>query len=277
MTPAATSLTGPSQPDVLERVGRRVLDGARIGVQLVDFLGEVMIGIGRLLRGRTLHRDVRFTAALQQAGVGTLPIVALFATAAGLVLMLLALQQLDKVGVPGIGPRLVGIVILRELGALMTGIALAGRVASGFAAEIATATARGETEQMQAMGFAPIDVLAAPRVLAAAVAGPLLVAYANALALLGGTLIGMSMTDASFSLLFEQTLSALNFKHGIAGLSKGVLFGFLSGMAAAWHGLRATRDAVTVGRQVRNAAVSAAVGVALADLVLTFVFKWIRL
>jgi phospholipid/cholesterol/gamma-HCH transport system permease protein len=254
-----------------------VIGRGRASLAGVDFLGETMLGIWRLLRGRTRHQRASFTAALQEAGPETLPVLALFATASGLVLTLLGLQELDKFGVSGVAPRLVGIVILRELGALMTGIALAGRVAAAFAAEIATAVASGERDAIRDTGLAPVDVLVAPRVLAATVAGPLLVAYANGLALLGSTVLGSSMTGVTFMNHFQATLSALNVKHAIAGLTKGAFFGFSAGMAAGWYGLRSERSAASASGAVKNAAVAAAVGVALVDLVLTFVFKWIRL
>ena len=107
-------------------LGHWVIERGCSLVHGLDFLGSTVVGIARLLRGRTRDPGVRFGAALQEAGVETLPVVAVFAVASGAVLTLLATQQLEKLGFPGLAPRLVGIVILRELSALMVGIAVAG-------------------------------------------------------------------------------------------------------------------------------------------------------
>jgi hypothetical protein len=120
---------GVKRTSLTVALGHWVIERGRSAVHGLDFLGATALGITRLLRGRTRHPGVHFGAALQEAGVETLPVVALFAVASGAVLTLLATQQLEKLGFPALAPRLVGIVILRELGALMVGIAVAGRQA----------------------------------------------------------------------------------------------------------------------------------------------------
>lgn len=247
------------------------------------FLGDTVLGVLRLLRRRSRHPTVDLAADLDRAGVGSLPVVAVFAVATGVALSLLATQQLERVGLPGLAPRLVGIVILREFAALMTGIALAGRVGSGFAVEIAHAVASGQAAELRTAGHSPHDVLVAPRVLALTLAGPLLVAYADAFALLAATITGVIVTDITWlseltvRAHLETTTSALAIDHALAGLIKGAAFGFVVGVASAWHGMGAEAGPRGLGRAVRRAVVAAAASVAVTDLVLTFVFKWVRL
>jgi phospholipid/cholesterol/gamma-HCH transport system permease protein len=249
--------------------------GTSLGEQL-DFLGATLIGLGRLLRGRSHEARSRFTVALREAGMGSLPVVALIGFVAGLVLTLLASKELHKLGVEVGVPRLVGVVTLRELSALIVGIALAGRVASSYAAEIASANANGETDALRASGLDPVHVQAAPRVLALLLAGPVLLAYANLLAIVGSVAYATGSAGAAREHVAAM-LSALTLKHAMAGLVKAGAFGFVVGLTGCFHGLRSPGTPAAVGRAVRRAVVSAVVGIGLAEVVLIFVFKWIRL
>ena len=262
---------------MIAEVGRWVTEQGRSLVHWLEFFGSTVRSLGRLAWSRRWPPGVRFSAALREAGVETLPVVALFAVASGGVLTLLASQQLDKLGAPALAPRLVGIVILRELGALMTGIAVAGRVAAAYAAEVALAVTGGEAEALREAGVEPLDALVAPRVLALTLMAPLLVAYANALAMLGGAAMGTGLSGLGAGQHLATSVSALTLKHAIAGLTKGAVFGFVAAVAGCRQGLRSGKSAAAVGRTVRDAVVSAVVAVALADVVLTFVFKWVRL
>jgi phospholipid/cholesterol/gamma-HCH transport system permease protein len=250
---------------------------------VLDFLGRIVAGIGLFLTGRLRGRAVRFVPVFHQSSVAALPVVALFGIAAGSVLTLLGTQQLAKFGVPAMTPKLVGIVVLREIGPLMTGIVMAGSVASAFAAEVAAALAAGkrsggpEEPADPGRSVDPVYTLVAPRVLALTVSGPLLVAYANALALLGATAVGALSFGNPPQAYFETVLAGLGFKNAVAGLVKGAAFGFVAGYAGCYHGFRFEAGAAALGRIVRNGVVSAVVWVGIASAALTFIFKWIKL
>jgi phospholipid/cholesterol/gamma-HCH transport system permease protein len=143
------------------------------------------------------------------------------------------------------------------------------------AAEIAVARASGEMAALRARGIHPADVVVAPRVLALVLAGPLLVAYADALALAGSGLYASLAMGRPGGLHLADVWSGLTLKHAVAALVKGAAFGFAVGFAGAHHGLRA-RGAADVGARVRDAVVSAVIGVGVAETLLIFVFKWIR-
>ena len=264
-------------PPLTEAVGRFVIEGARTLGDKVDFLGSTAIALWRILVGRTWRLGLGMTAALQEAGVGTLPVLAILAFSGGAVLSLLANQQLGKLGAPILAPQLVAIVILRELGALATGVALAFRVGSGIAAELATMAAGKEVDALRAMGISAFDLLVAPRVLALVLMGPLLVVYANALGLLGGLFVGVSTNDMPVEIHIESSKAALTLKHAIAGLVKGAAFGLVVGMTGCYYGLRSGKTPGSVGQAVQTAVVSAVLGVVLADAVLTLFFKWVQL
>jgi phospholipid/cholesterol/gamma-HCH transport system permease protein len=241
----------------------------------VDFLGATLIGLGRLLRSRPREGRSAVTLALQQYGLESLPVVGFIAFVGGLVLTLLGLKELGKAGVEGMAPKLVGIVLLREIGPLIAGIALAGRVASSVAAEIAAASAGEPAAPLRRRGQALVDVLVAPRVLALFLAGPLLVAYADALALAGSGVFATLALNRPFWFHLHEVWGGLTLKHAVAALAKGAGFGFVVGLAGAYHGLR-PRAAGDVGARVRDAVVAAVVAVGITETLLIFVFKWIR-
>lgn len=248
--------------------------GAAVRAQ-VEFLGSALIGIGRLLRSAPLQARRQFVAALRGAGLGSLPIVALMGFVAGLVLTLLGAKELGKLGVQAGIPRLVGIVVLRELGVLITGIALAGRVASAYAAEIAAANANGEADELRASGLDPFGIQVAPRVAALVLAAPLLLAYANAMAVAGSLAYGATSLGSAREHAAAM-LSALTLKHVIAGFVKASAFGFAVAWAGCYQGLRSGGSPEAIGRAVRRAVVAAVLGVGLAEVALIFAFKWIR-
>ncbi len=272
-------LVGPRReaPPLTEVIGLWAIGWAGSLGDKLDFLGATSLALGRMLVGRTRRLGLGVTLALQDAGAGTLPILAFIAFASGGILSLLALQQLDKLGGALLAPNLVAIVILRELGALTTGIALAGRLGSVNAAELATMVAGEETDALRVIGVDPFDLLVAPRVLALALMGPLLVLYANALGLLGSLAVGVGLMDVPAAVYIERTAAALTLKHAIAGLVKGVAFGFVVGMTGCYYGLRSGRSPGAVGRAVQTAVVTAVLGVVVADTVLTLFFKRVRL
>jgi phospholipid/cholesterol/gamma-HCH transport system permease protein len=247
------------------------------------FLGDVVLALVRLAKSRARRAEAGLSASLDRIGVGSLPIVAVFAVSTGVALSLLATQQLDRVGLPGLAPRLVGIVILRELAALMTGLALAGPVGSGLALEIAQAMSGAEDAERHEAGHSVLEKLAAPRILALTLAGPLLVAYADAFALLAAAITGIVVTDITWlskvtvQAHLETTTSTLAVDHAVAGLIKGAVFGFVVGVATSWHALGNRPGSRGLGHAVRRAVVASAASVAVADLALTFIFKWVRL
>jgi phospholipid/cholesterol/gamma-HCH transport system permease protein len=261
----------------LDRLGWKAIHSYRALGGKIDFFGSTMEASLRMLRGRTRRLRTRFLHHLQQAGVDTLPVVALMGFAIGAVLALITTGQLERVGATPLVARIVSIAVLREMGALMVGIAIAGRLGSAIAAEIASMVARREVDVLGVIGVDRFDYLIAPRVLALAIAGPLLVIYANAMGLLGGLFVGVTVVGLPAQEYIERTRAVLTHKHMAAGLIKGFAFGIMTALVAGYYGLRSGRTAGAVGWAVRKAVVAAVVGVVLTDAAITLVFKWVRL
>jgi phospholipid/cholesterol/gamma-HCH transport system permease protein len=243
----------------------------------LDFFGSTVLSCVRMLLGRTRRLRTRFPHHLQQAGLDTLPVVALMGFAIGAVLALITTGQLERLGATPLVARIVSIAVLREMGALMVGIAIAGRLGAAIAAEIASMVAYREVDVLRVMNVDPFDYMIAPRVVALAIAGPLLVVYANTLGLLGGLFVGVTAVGLPAQEYIERTRAVLTYKHMLAGLIKGLAFGVVTGLVAGYYGLRSGRTAGAVGWAVRRAVVGAVVGVVLSDAAITLIFKWVKL
>jgi phospholipid/cholesterol/gamma-HCH transport system permease protein len=262
----------------VDEVGRRAIAGTRSLGDAVGFLGSTVLALARRRPDGSWRPGPVFAATLQEAGPNSLPLVALIAFVMGGVLAMVGSDQLGKLGATLLAPNLVAIVILREIGSLMTGFVLAGRLASAHAADIAShlkheapaGTAWTATNEL-------VDRLVLPRVLALMLMGPLLVIYANAFGLLGSLVVGVGLRDVSPADYIERTRAALNLKAAIAGYVKGMAFGVVVSMAGGYHGLRGARSGRSVGKAVKNAVVTAVLGIVLADAAITVFFKWVRL
>src|SRR5688500_3630629 len=265
--------------DALSRLRKGSPIAERIGVAILEslgFIGSSTVALGRMLTGRTRRLDLDLTPAIQEAGAHVLPVLALIALLGGGVLSLLATQQLDKLDAVLVAPNLVAIVIVRELSALVTGFALAGRWASANAADLATMGASDEVDALRAVGVDPFDLLVAPRLLALLVMGPAPVLYATFFGLLGSVAVGVALMELPAAEYLARTQSALSYDHALTGLVKGAVFGFVVGMAACYHGLRSGRGPRAIGSAVKRAVVTAIIWVVVADAALTAFFKWAR-
>jgi phospholipid/cholesterol/gamma-HCH transport system permease protein len=272
----ATAAPEP-EPVLADVLGERVLAETGALLTRIEFVGDTTLATLRTLTGRNRRLRSTFFLQLQRAGVQTLPVVALMGFAIGAVLTLVAAGQFEKVGATPLVARVVAIAVLREMGSLMVGIAIAGRLGSAFAAELATMVANQEVDALRLIGVDPFDYLVAPRVVAAAVAGVLLVLYANALGLVGGLVAGFGFAGLSAREYVDRSLAVLGYKHLFAGLIKGLFFGTVTALVACYEGLKSGRSAAAVGKTVSRAVVGAVVGVVLADAAITLVFKWVRL
>jgi phospholipid/cholesterol/gamma-HCH transport system permease protein len=256
----------------LDSLGSWLVARGRFLVDRVDFLGATLVASGRLFGAGSAPARRRLRAAFRDAGVGSLPILALMGWTAGFVLTLIGSKELAKLGVETGIPRLVGVVVLREIGCLIVGIALAARVATWYAAELA---ALAEGLGANRLSSQTLDVEVAPRVAAVVLAAPLLLAYTNAMAVVGCMLYG----TASLISAREQAIamvSALTLKHVVSALAKATAFGWAAAMAGCYHGLRGGGTPDAIGLPVRRAVVEAVIGVGVAEVALIFAFKWLR-
>ena len=223
-----------------------------------------------LIRGHARRQD--FFVQIQIAGSQALPIVGLVCFLVGLILAFVAAIELRRFGAEIYVANLVGVAMVRELGAVMAAIVVAGRTGAAFAAEIGTMRVTQELDALSVVGIPPMEILVAPRVVALALMLPLLTIYADAVGILGGGVVAVGMLHIRASLYYRETIAALTLGHFGGGLLKAFVYGVLVGGAGCLAGLRAGTSAAAVGRATTSAVVNSIVLVIGACGVFALVF-----
>jgi phospholipid/cholesterol/gamma-HCH transport system permease protein len=247
------------------RVGRAVADVLRSGETFVAFLGSATLALARLLVGRARFRVSDLALAMQQAGALALPIVSLISVLIGLILAFVGAIQLRQFGVQLYVANLVAIGMLREMGAIMTAIIMAGRTGAAYAAELGTMQVNEELDALQTLGFSPMEFLVLPRMLALVLMMPLLCLYADVLGILGGALIGVTILDLPWVEYWNQTLNAMTVDNFLIGVLKSSVFGVIIALAGCLKGMTSGRSAASVGLATTSAVVIAIVLIVAVD------------
>ena len=168
---------------------------------------------------------------------------------------------------------LVGIGVVREVAALMTGIILAGRTGAAYAAQLGTMQVNEEIDALRTLGVSPIDYLVLPRMLALIMMVPLLTLYAGIVGILAGMTIAVLVFDVGAYEYYNETVSALELKHFAVGLMKGTVYGGLVGFAGCLRGMQCGRSAQAVGEATTSAVVLGILLITISASVLTIVFQ----
>jgi phospholipid/cholesterol/gamma-HCH transport system permease protein len=193
------------QEPFLVQIGKASMNVARQVTGLTVFLGEATIAFSRFLVGKAKFRRTDLWLTIQQCGADALPIVSLISFLVGLILAFVGAVQLAMFGAQIYIANLVGIAMAREMGAIMTGIIMAGRTGAAFAAQIGTMQVNEEVDALTTMGISPMEFLVLPRMLALILMMPLLCLYSDLVGILGGFVVGTGMFDIT-CLLYTSTL-----------------------------------------------------------------------
>jgi phospholipid/cholesterol/gamma-HCH transport system permease protein len=269
----------PEEPDdaLTARVGSAALHAWGTFSEALDFTGRMLLAGGALLRGRAYFRPVDLLGSLEASGVAALGIVALINFLIGAVLAFVGAVQLQQFGATIYVADLVAVGIARELGALMTGIVMAGRTGASFAAVLGSMTVNEEVDALQTTGIDPFQFLVLPRVLATVLMLPALVAYADLLGMLGGMFVGVALLGLGTTQFVQQLLGALALRHVVIGLVKGAAFGLVVAMTGCFYGLRCGRSAAAVGDATTRSVVMGIVFVVIVDAVFTVALHFLHL
>ncbi len=168
---------GGKPPSFLARAGLATLEELRGALEMIRFVGETTLAFGRLFRGKAQFRHSDLMLIIQEVGPQALPIVSLISFLVGLILAFVGAVQLRQFGAQIYVADLVGIGMVREMGAVMTAIIIAGRTGAAFAAQLGTMQVNEEIDALRTMGISPIDFLVLPRMLALILMVPLLTLY----------------------------------------------------------------------------------------------------
>ena len=255
-----------------EKLGGLVLSAHEVTDRVLTFIGEVVLSFGRLVKHKAYFRRVDFFDAVTEVGPRALPIVTLISFLVGMILAFVGAMQLRQFGAQVFVANLVGIAMAREMGAMMTGIVMAGRTGAAYAARLGTMQVNEEFDAPRTNGINPMDFLTLPRLLALMLMMPLLAIYSVAMGIVGGMTIGVLMLDLSLVEYWHQTMEAVPLNHFWAGLIKSVVFALVVGIAGCYHGMRCGRSSEAVGQVTTRAVVSGIVFIIMTDSLLTVVY-----
>lgn len=257
------------QEGLVAHVGSAVLALPEKLKEFTAFVGDVTLAVMRFLVGRSQMRRQDLLAAMYECGVLALPIISLTSLLFGLILAFVGAVQLTQFGAQIYVAGLVGIGMLRVMGAIMVGVVMSGRVGASFAALIGTMQVNEEVDALSTLGISSVDFLVLPRMLALTIMVPLLTLYADLMGILGGFLVGVSMLDLNALEYLNATIRMVSFTHGIIGLCYATVFGIIIALTGCYQGIRCGRSAQAVGQATTTAVVHGIVGIIVATAVIT--------
>jgi phospholipid/cholesterol/gamma-HCH transport system permease protein len=258
---------------VVERVGGATL-------RHLEYVGGLTIQIGNALgaMGRTLplvgNRN-RWRSAVQQLlaiGVDAFPMVGIMAVCAGFILAMQGASELKRFGAMQYVVDLVCIGFTRELGPLLTAIAVSGRSGSAFSAEIGSMVVTEEIDALRTMAIDPVEFVLAPKYLAALIALPCLTIVSNASGILAGGLFMRFSTDMALSVYLWYAVHSIVLRDVMTGLIKSLAFATIIVHVGCLEGFRVRGGPDAVGRSATSAVVKSTFLVILADVGFTALF-----
>ena len=252
---------------VLEDIGRNILTALAALGRIVLFTIETL---RHILSGPFYLREL--WVALFQIGWLSLPVVGLTAFFTGGALALQIFAGGARFNAESVVPSIVAIGITRELGPVLGGLMVAARVASSVAAEIGTMKVTEQIDALVTLSTHPMKYLTVPRVVAATLAVPLLVAVGDAIGIMGGYIVGITRLGFNEAAYLKNTVDFLEHWDIFSGMIKGAAFGFIIALMGCYYGMNSGQGAQGVGAATKSAVVAASVLILAANYFLTEVF-----
>ncbi|MCZ6840329.1 MAG: MlaE family lipid ABC transporter permease subunit [Alphaproteobacteria bacterium] len=257
---------------MIDRVGSATFAVLYEARDLINFLGLVVIVLGRSIVRPSRIRLTPLIFHIEQSGLNAIPIVGLISFLIGVVLAFQGAEQLAKFGVEIFTVNIVASGVLREMGVLLTAIILAGRSGSAFTAQIGTMKVNEEIDAMRTIGLDPMEVLVLPRMWAMVICLPLLAFFANMMGLLGGAIMATTALDITFFQFARQLASATTLWTFWIGIIKAPMFGFIIGLVGCYEGLRVSGSAESVGMRTTRSVVESIFLVIILDALFSILF-----
>ncbi len=258
---------------VVERLGSATLRHIEYVGALVIQLGDALGSLGRTLP--LVGNRNRWRSAIGQmlaVGVDAFPMVGVMAVCAGFILAMQGASELRRFGAMEFVVDLVTIGFTRELGPLLTAIAVSGRSGSAFSAEIGSMVITEEMDALRTMGIDPLEFVLAPKYLAALIVLPCLTILSNACGILAGGAFMRLSTDMAFGVYLRDVAHSMALRDVITGLVKSVAFATIIVHVGCLEGFRVRGGPDAVGRSATSAVVKSTFLVILADVGFTAIF-----
>jgi len=262
-------------PGPVHRLGAATLRAGQQAQALLAFVGETALAAAGVLAH---PRRLRWRSVLHHVQIGgfdALLIVGLMSFLLGVVVAYQGADQLRNYGANIFVVELVGYAMLREFAPLMTAIIIAGRSGSSYAAQIGTMVVTEEVDAMRTLGIGPSEQLVLPRLLALAIALPLLTVFADITGVFGGMVMARTQLDIGFHEFTDRFGRELRGSSLVVGLGKSLVFAGVIAVVGCFQGFRTRGSADSVGRQTTLAVVQAIFLVIVVDAVFSVVFNWL--
>ncbi|MEF3191293.1 MAG: ABC transporter permease [Campylobacterales bacterium] len=269
-----TKESNTQQPPTQHPPSRHSLFGC--ATLFFHFLGEILLTLAGHLRYPSTLRIREIGKQIEEGGAKALAIIGLSAFLVGVVIAYQVGAQIEKIGANIFVVDMIAISTTRELVPLVVAIIVAGRSGSAYTAQIGTMKITQELDAMRTLGFPPIAFLVVPRLLGLALAMPLLVFYADIVALAGGALIANLQLGVTFSSFIERFYEVFDMHHFWVGLIKSPFFALIIALTGCYCGFQVTGDSRSVGRFTTMSVVIAIFAVICADALFSILFTLIK-
>ncbi len=251
----------------LKTVGRNFL-------QICSNIGKVFIFLTYTIFW-TFHPPLYLNQLYKQIffiGFLSLPVVGLTALFSGMVLAIQSYTGFARFGAEEAVATVVVLSVTRELGPVLAGLMVAGRVGASIAAEIGTMKVTEQIDALYIMSTRPIQYLVVPRVIAGAICLPFLVLIGNIIGIMGGWIIGITQLEFNSNIYIDRTIEYLQIIDVVQGLVKATVFGFVITIMGCYQGFNCGQGAQGVGKATTNAVVSASILILIFNYFITSIF-----
>ncbi len=253
--------------DLVAAVGRGLLDACAHAGSVAIFAAT---GVSHLVRPPFYGR--MFLRAFVEFAFFSLPVVALTAIFSGMVIALQSYTGFSRFNAESAVASIVVLSVVRELGPVLAGLMVAGRVGAAMAAELGTMRVTDQIDALTTLSTNPMKYLVAPRLLAGLLALPLLVVVADILGVMGGYIVAVIKLGLDPLTYLHSTFDFMTTQDVVSGLAKAAVFGFLIALMGCYHGYRSRGGAQGVGSATTAAVVTASILILAGDYVLSEIF-----
>lgn len=272
-TPYKEQEDSPAKLPFLEAIGQWGINFYRRVKKGRLFITDCVASLGRQIIGKAVFRSKDFWMILADCGPKSILIVSLISFMVGLILAFVGAIQLKTFGAQIYVASLVTIGMTRIMGAIMTGVIMAGRTGASYAATIGTMQVNEELDALQTMGISRTDFLILPRMNALLLSMPILILLSDFMGILGGCFVCVVFWEIPLSEYIKYTINSFYINNFLVGVFHGIVFGLIIALCGCYFGVNCGRNADSVGTATTNAVVYAIVWMIVTTGLLTVIFQ----